>query len=370
MGFYTIRFSFIIFRNYFDFKFKFSDTLFDQCSLMRVKTRKARMFHIVRAILFWNGVSIWVQVQVQGWLLLDIGWFVLFFFILLLHCRNPRGWRSDPRVVYATLSKILTCKLSQVPPHVIRIAKAKYPTSKDYMSLYNCAKTQNLTDCVDAMETTCKQKVRLLKTIRVTMELVSRLLPTFPNLKFIHLLRDPRGVMMSRLKGHVINDTVVSVTSNITCTRMYNDLIWALQLQQYYPERIKIMLYEAIAENPDKALQRMYEYTGLTLTDRVRQYVYNHTTAGLKSNGYYRTQRSNSTETAHAWRSKISWSTAKTIDASCKALYDMIGLIPFTSLGQVRNPHFKTRKTHTRMFGDFLWRLMLLQVGIQSAADY
>ncbi|KAK3106687.1 hypothetical protein FSP39_025222 [Pinctada imbricata] len=271
------------------------------------------------------------------------------------HCRDPIGWRSDPRVVQRVFDQILSCDFNLVPPPVIRMARLKYSTSKDYEKLNSCADKHELKFCVTSMETTCRRKIKLIKTIRLSMEFLSRMLPVYSHLKIILLLRDPRGVMTSRRKGSFFNETEIRQIANNTCMRMYNDIIWAMQLQLYYPERVKIVLYDSIAEQPFKAMENLYKFTGLTLTNKIREYVFNITAAGHKSNGYYKTVRKNSTVTAHAWRDIISWKMAKAIDQSCSLLYDTIGLIPFSFRKQLRDfENFNTRKRVTEMFGDFI----------------
>ena len=51
----------------------------------------------------------------------------------------------------------------------------------------------------EAIERCENAKHRLFKFIRLPMRIIQQLMPIYPNLQVIHLIRDPRGSLMSQI---------------------------------------------------------------------------------------------------------------------------------------------------------------------------
>lgn len=97
-------------------------------------------------------------------------------------------------------------------------------------------------------------KVRVLKEIRLDLRLVAPLLHLDPEIKVIHLVRDPRGVMAS-----TFSITVVKTF----CKRMLRNIrAFELTVQQF-PGCCLQMRYEDLTTNAQVTAAKVYAHTGL-----------------------------------------------------------------------------------------------------------
>ena len=112
-------------------------------------------------------------------------------------------------------------------------------------------------DCLKFQEQECKNsKYRIIKTIRMSMELVQTLIDFIPRLKVIHLVRDPRAITNSRTHAHGMQmSRETEPHSRSLCKEMHLDLKFTQRLVVKYPTQITILVYEGLAENPIDAAQ-------------------------------------------------------------------------------------------------------------------
>lgn len=56
--------------------------------------------------------------------------------------------------------------------------------------------------CLPAIKAVCATKqIRVIKTVRLKLKTVAKLMASFPNLRVIHLFRNPKAVVMSRINA-------------------------------------------------------------------------------------------------------------------------------------------------------------------------
>lgn len=108
--------------------------------------------------------------------------------------------------------------------------------------------------CGVQLQDSCQRsKFRTIKTIRIPMMHVETLLQRYPNLKVIHLVRDPRAQVNSI-------DLLAKTTkynkgfARQKCTAMNKDFYFSEQYRSRYPGRIMRLYYEDLASNPIKLL--------------------------------------------------------------------------------------------------------------------
>lgn len=172
---------------------------------------------------------------------------------------------------------------------------------------------------------------RVLKTVRISMELVSIMMELWPNLKVIHLVRDPRGITNSRLQS-VADFTMsqhVRLHSRDLCTRMHDDVIYDINLQKQYSNRLKIIFYEALADRPLDGAKFIYRFLNISFTEDTFAWV-NHSTNTTKSGdmNYYGTFRFNSSKHAYEWRESLDLQIVQSIDSFCVSVYRLLGYVP------------------------------------------
>lgn len=199
----------------------------------------------------------------------------------------------------------------------------------------------------------CISSTKSIKTIRLSMDIVEILMAKIPDLKVIHLLRDPRGMIKSRLKGGFVKKSMnLATIAQAHCERFERNIEIGKRLLQRYPGRLKTYLYEQIAENPKESSSSIFGFLGLTPSSTFDVWLHNHTAAGIKSS-YYKTSRPNSTLTANSWRLSLPYKDVKNIDKQCLEFYKITGILPASDEKTLRNLNIPMR-TYSPEFGYFL----------------
>ncbi|XP_013409475.1 carbohydrate sulfotransferase 1-like [Lingula anatina] len=188
--------------------------------------------------------------------------------------------------------------------------------------------------CVPIIENVCKQSdVTVVKTIRTRMWQVESLLRENPGLKVVHLLRDPRGQILSAkmtlTEGMVFDPDFFA--SNI-CLMMLRDIHARNKLQEMFPRRILEVQYEDFAEYPYETTTRIYDFLGLELPGNLRTNLQRNSRNGGVDTGFMGTSRKDPNATAHAWVLKIDPALAGVVDEACSELYSELGLLKYKHL--------------------------------------
>ena len=157
--------------------------------------------------------------------------------------------------------------------------------------------------CIQLLSKVCqRRKVSAVKIIRGSMREMHFLLNSDPNVKVIHLVRDPRGALRSRNTVGEFKWTEARGAAIKMCSGIWDDLQMAQVLRARYPGRILNVRYEDIVAAPIKATQQMYDFLELKLTPDIRSFVWNSTYGGLPDDCVICTTRTNATLTAYRWR--------------------------------------------------------------------
>jgi len=191
--------------------------------------------------------------------------------------------------------------------------------------LHKCGSLDN---CIRIIEEQCKNSQHILvKTIRMSLELADLALLYFPELKIIHLIRDPRGITNSRLHGGFSLTRKVESHSENVCSRFEEDLNFVQEIRSKSLSSITIVLYEALAEKPLSGAKFLYNFVGLPISNSTLVWVYNSTHAE-DNGGFFGTARKDSAANAYKWRNELAFTTIQTIDKYCTTVYTMVGYLP------------------------------------------
>lgn len=205
----------------------------------------------------------------------------------------------------------------------------------------------NVTKCLKKPVSVCKSAPAVVyKFIRLRMHVVINLLPYFPNLKIIHLVRDPRGMFNSR-KGVGFfakrgNKTDEQNTINGFCQELQRDLSFSKLIQRFSANKLKVLRYEDLAEKPFQTVAELFSFTGLPFT-KVVQNILKKKTSSRRDSCSYCTDRKNSTATASKWRYKLSHEHAHYIYKACKKSMRVLGYLPFKRQEDMRKVNIPSR---------------------------
>ena len=176
-------------------------------------------------------------------------------------------------------------------------------------------------------------KLRVIKTIRMSMGQTEYLLERIRNLKIVHLVRDPRGIITSRTRGDFLREENKEqlLSAREICKTFMADIYAADILKKKFPGRIKRFRYEDIAVNTSQSVQELYDFIGLDVPSIMPQWIRNHTSSG-EYNGYYGLVRKDSSQVAYKWKTSLSRKTIAETDSICNTFYTIAGYNQYSGI--------------------------------------
>ncbi|KAL4235551.1 chondroitin 6-sulfotransferase [Mactra antiquata] len=189
-----------------------------------------------------------------------------------------------------------------------------------------------LQSCVPTFRDKClNQTFRAFKSIRMSMKMAEGVLNKLQNIKIIHLLRDPRGMINSNIKrkefGLKNNRTNLKKRAEYFCKTMLDDYKLSYSLKKRYPGKIITLRNEDMTEFPMETAKRIYEFVDLPFTKRVQNFV-------RRVNGENLEQ---SRERASSWRNSFAEDHLNLVNRCCSKLYKEFGYSQLKTLDEVRN---------------------------------
>jgi len=184
----------------------------------------------------------------------------------------------------------------------------------------------SLKTCLSRTQARCSQAdMRVFKTIRLSMTTVKSLIESRDDIKVVHLVRDPRGMMLSQRNNQLIKTNDTALQFQNWCTRMYEDILVTRDLLKNGEKNIKLIRYEDIAFNPIQMTKELFEFIGEPLTQDVLRHVAASTSMNAKDNCAFCTRRGNSSLTASKWRININQEFLALVDKHCQQNYEPLG---------------------------------------------
>ncbi|XP_072043624.1 carbohydrate sulfotransferase 1-like [Amphiura filiformis] len=162
-----------------------------------------------------------------------------------------------------------------------------------------------------------------IKTVRVPdlKHLKSIVMDDSLNVKVIQLVRDPRGVYLSRKVMSSVVDMELS-----ECDELKNNLNYWKEPPSWLKGRYMLLRYEDLADDPTDMVQIIYDFLGLPVPETVKTW--------LRINEM---KRSSSSKSAYSWRTKITYKTMVTVQRYCMDLLLTAGYKPVNSEKDLTN---------------------------------
>ena len=138
------------------------------------------------------------------------------------------------------------------------------------------------------------------------------LLNKYPNLRVIHLVRDPRAVALSRMKLfssrgiYSGNDTIKE--AKLYCRTVIRDINVIRTLDQSLSDRIMLVIYDKFVKNPVTFSENIYDFIGSRLPNITRDF--------MKGKTRDKTQE---------WQIKLSPENINGINTECAEFFKTIG---------------------------------------------
>ena len=159
------------------------------------------------------------------------------------------------------------------------------------------------------------------KTVRLTMETAETMLQRWPNLRIIHLIRDPRPVALSRMQDSTYHgkrtggDMVKE--ARFYCQSVVRDILVRERIQARKPGAVMEVIYEDLTAQPIEVARKIYSFLNETLPQSVKAWLEKSThSSGGNSKS--------SVAIASKWKTKMSYGVAQDIIKVCGEFYKML----------------------------------------------
>ncbi|XP_068229666.1 carbohydrate sulfotransferase 1-like [Palaemon carinicauda] len=153
------------------------------------------------------------------------------------------------------------------------------------------------------------------------------------DIQIIYLVRDPRAVMMSRLKyPWWCQDKSCSDTETV-CDILKENLKVADELQEMFPGKFKVYQYERINKNPNRGLREIMTFLNLPVSQAQLDTLKPNIT---EQDNFYGI-RKNATAMVDEWRSQNPFEIIRYIQETCAEVISKQGLRFFDSESELRN---------------------------------
>ncbi|KAL4218648.1 sulfotransferase 1 [Mactra antiquata] len=149
----------------------------------------------------------------------------------------------------------------------------RFAQGQSWNTYLNCAKRpgSSYNTCMKEMKPVCrKQKHKVLKVLRTTLDNLEYLIKTRKNLHIIHMFRDPRGIINSHFHTGFFSNKLQSFSDiendiKTTCDRMRIDIRIALHLRRVYKDQFLIVQYEDFG-NLDYNMKALYNFMHMNIS--------------------------------------------------------------------------------------------------------
>ncbi|KAI1905439.1 hypothetical protein AGOR_G00016190 [Albula goreensis] len=196
-----------------------------------------------------------------------------------------------------------------------------------------------------------------IKTVRVPEVDGLRALSEDPrmDLRIVHLVRDPRGILASRMAAFadqfrawkVWNATgrqpryvdLAQITR--TCRDLAESASLGLRRQPAWLRgRYLLVRYEDLARQPEAKAKEIYRFVGLEMDERVLGWISrntNHSAPSASEGDYKYSTTRDSRAMAESWRLRLAYDIVRAVQDLCNDTMSLLGYRPVHSAAELRN---------------------------------
>ncbi|XP_052799278.1 carbohydrate sulfotransferase 4-like [Mya arenaria] len=235
------------------------------------------------------------------------------------------------------LINIYMCNFRSLGPAVAETMTPEY-SGDSWKPFVACRENTESTvsECLLELEKDCIASKHLAtKVVRLTLDSYARVLEHLPNLRLVHLFRDPRAVINSRQTTtwyHLHNEKSTVQDARELCNRMLYDIEYSANLTETFPDRFLTVMFEDLRENLPEKSKILYQYFGLStegLEDKLASM------APIKQNE--KTIMAEDGDYSGWWRKRLPYSTVELIQDACADAMDVLGYRHFSSESEQLN---------------------------------
>ena len=173
--------------------------------------------------------------------------------------------------------------------------------------------------CLPKLKSVCESsEIRTTKTVRLNMETARLLLRQVRNLRLIHLVRDPRAVVLSRTTQQTYHarwsGQSLDKEALLYCRGVVKDVLVRNELQREFPGSLYELIYEQFASHPQQNVESIYSFMNETIPESVTRWLVVNTGGEVK----------NSSAIAEKWKDKLRYIEVMKINSVCDKMFSIM----------------------------------------------
>ncbi len=178
--------------------------------------------------------------------------------------------------------------------------------------------------------------INLIKTVRLRVKEVLALLKNdsllSKELKIIHLVRDPRGIMSSRAGLNWCKTNPACNNVSRLCSEMDEDVPLIKELVTRWPHQHYLLKFEDLAVNVEMETDKLFRFLEMPVTVSTRAFLNSHTKSNdqkMKESflNYEHSTFRKSDAVAYGWKRKMSAKDIANITNICKPVLKMLNMV-------------------------------------------
>ena len=181
--------------------------------------------------------------------------------------------------------------------------------------------------CINIYRDKCaKARLWVTKTVRGTMEHAERLLVANPNMRVVHLIRDPRPVVASRSRTNSYRGIFAGIEHEkggdmakeaiIYCGTVTRDIKQRQLLEKRFPGRIVQVIYEDFVQNVTQYAKAIYGFIDEPLPPQLMSWIRSQTEGSQWKN--------NAMVRMNGWKSHMTYREGERVQKNCKLFYTLV----------------------------------------------
>ncbi len=189
----------------------------------------------------------------------------------------------------------------------------------EYKTCMDRLRSITLERCIHLFREVCQRsRLRSAKTVRGTMASMEYLLDSVPNFRVIHLIRDPRAVVLSRrqfdnsARGRYSMGDLVK-EAKLYCRTVVRDVKIRRRLETRHPGKIVSIIYDDLVKEPLRYAENIYSFLNTTLPRATMKWVVDHTTAVKDSSAI-----------AQKWQDQLTFRKSHQISQQCLEFFQEV----------------------------------------------
>ncbi|XP_052795311.1 carbohydrate sulfotransferase 4-like [Mya arenaria] len=245
-------------------------------------------------------------------------------------------------LLLSVVSKILSCDLvplkDVIQDRVQELSSYVGPSWKTYRDCLSRFIGKSV--CLRDLQDVCRRStVRFIKLLRLTLGSLQPLLENNEHLKVVHLFRDPRAIIHSRMytRYYPTNEKEQEAVAKGLCDKMLKDYFSGVKLMKQYPGRVMFLYYEDLLEHLHVRLKELYSLLNIeynaTLVDHLAEINVN--LAPAEKGISFRSDRQGNNSIW--WRKYMTWDDVASVEAVCGTAMRYLGYTSFDSVTQLRD---------------------------------